>query len=260
MTGQQLKLPIRLVPRRLWATEAQLDIQLELPASNDCVHSPPSVRLIGPYWSGRRTVASVYTATLTERRGRWLTYRAVVTEPCYWSPAEPYRYCLQVARGSGTGIDTLLGQAMVGLRHLAIGGNGFLLTGRRWQPRACYVAGPVASAEEIDRMKAHGWELVVGRVTAVAADRAAELGVALFAVVGPEEAAAAIGELSDVAAVLAWVATSEAAAAVLHRHDPVRLIGCVSTQPVAGAAFQIVLPEATLADPSMPTLRVEELR
>ncbi len=240
----------RLIPRRLWATEAVLDIELNLPEQSE--ERPPQVRLVGPACFGRRTVTSVYEATLADQTSNLVRYQLVVTEPCYWTPETPYTYRLQFA-GAATRT-----QATVGLRHLTVRGRKLWLTGRRWEPRACHVEAGLRSDQAVSAIVNKGYRLAVASVDRSAAATASEVGLALFVVVADKQTAErTVSELSNEAAVLAWVASSEAVAQLLRRVDPMRPIGCLTNAEIPGSDFQVAVGAASADGFAVPVVHAE---
>jgi len=228
---------VRLRPTRLWSTEAQLVLELHWGEVGRPERSY-ALRLVGPFCHGRRTVSSVYTATPEAEEVNVQRFAMVITEPCYWTPAEPFCYWLQLA-GSPFGGQSDI-QWLVGLRHIGVDASGLLLTGARWEPQAVWLGnrrlGPKAL---VARARNEGVDTLVGSVDGKLATLASERGVALIAVVGRGEAAEAVRQYGLAPAVVAWAVDDPEEAAALRRLDGTRPIA--SLGPAAEDIAEFVL-------------------
>ena len=128
--------------------------------------------LYGPQCDFSRTLASDFRFRGTND----LDQEALITEPCYWTPALPFRYELKLQSQDANG-DELEHTVSVGLRRFDSQGNSFRLEGRRSVLRgaSCDTTG----IEVLDQARSAETALLVERFDGEFCAAADRLGVPL---------------------------------------------------------------------------------
>jgi hypothetical protein len=134
-------------------------------------------------------------------------FRAVLTEPAYWTPDLPNLYRLE-AMLEGDDVAARRVDRLVGLRRLGVRGRSLWLDGRRWVPRAVRASG----IQGIMACKPAMLAAVVGDPDEPLLARTDVLGIAVLAVVST---AAAADPAAATDRISAWAAHPSAVAAIL---------------------------------------------
>src|SRR5690606_7240910 len=77
--------------------------------------------------------------------GEHLLARAVLPDPCFWSPALPFLYRIQVEVVRGGQVVATATHSL-GIRMFGAAGNDLRLEGKRWVARGVYGQSPPSSA------------------------------------------------------------------------------------------------------------------
>lgn len=116
---------------------------------------------------------------------------AVVPDPCFWSPAEPYLYTARVSVTEGGDMVTLPDQVF-GIRRFGARGRRLYLDGKNWVARI--VESNDVEFETFPRWREAGASLLVAVPSNELCDAASQIGVLLMPVVRGE-AAQVVAEL-----------------------------------------------------------------
>jgi hypothetical protein len=196
--------------------------------------------LSGPQ-RGRDTTLPV-TARL-EPTGTPGLFRAILTEPAYWTPDLPNLYRLRATitasdRSPQQRIDTLLG-----LRRLGVRGRSLWLDGHRWVPRAVAPTGVAG----VDACKPAALAALVAEPDEATLARADAIGVAVLARVN---ASAADHPAVIADRIAAWSAHPSAVLAILPAQMPAATVAEVA-QAIRGRKDTLLLA-ATVAGTDPP--------
>jgi Glycosyl hydrolases family 2 len=110
---------------------------------------------------------------------------SVVTDPCFWSPAEPYLYTARVSVRQGEELVTLRDQVF-GIRRFGVRGNRLYLDGKNWVARI--VACDEVEFETLPRWREAGATLLVESPSNELCEAASQIGVLVVAGVRGETA------------------------------------------------------------------------
>src|SRR6266480_3457259 len=116
----------------------------EIPAPPSQLTLAGTVR--GPFSQLARTLPA--TVPLADQGpGESLLARAVLPDPCYWTPGSPYLYTVEAEVRDGRRV-VAQARRMLGVRPLGVAGRRFKLGGKGWFPRAIHRE--IVAADEAD--------------------------------------------------------------------------------------------------------------
>ncbi|MBX3414044.1 MAG: hypothetical protein KF708_15260 [Pirellulales bacterium] len=140
--------------------------------------------IAGPHCLYARTLPSQFRLMSGTPGGETLA-EAVVTDPCFWSPLEPYRYTARITIDDGSGSHAL-SDLVFGIRRLGVRGKRLYFEGKNWVARIVTCREP--DLEQLPRWREVGATLLVDRPDDEFCEGASQIGVLLMARVAGDEA------------------------------------------------------------------------
>ena len=91
--------------------------------------------LLGPECRTARTLPVRLGFDPPRARGQWLELHCRLTDPCFWSPATPLLYRVQIELREASGERQVV-ERLLGIRRFGVAGRNLRLDGKRWVLRA----------------------------------------------------------------------------------------------------------------------------